>query len=339
MRRRIDVVAEHGSTALSNALEHNSLFLMPVWRTLGKSKWVVSARVLPKTIAITAVVLGAFLSLFLIPSEFQLHGKGTLEPIDKRDIFAGVEDATVISVPVKAGQEVKKGQTLIELQSTKLGGEIAQIMAERQANEEQIRTNMRFALDPALPIDQKAHVEGELATARAKQTRFNKQLQLLEEKKQKLIITSPIDGRVVTWQQELDRLKNRPVERGQRLMQVADPTTQWELEVRMPEDRMGHIKRAQKQLGPELNVDFQVRSDPGHTLQGKVKEIEEAAHVEGEEGNTVLVRVAINRDDLPEEIRPGAEVSAKIDCGRRSLGYCWFHDVIEFIQTKILFKW
>ena len=42
----------HGIT---NAIEHDSLFLMPVWRTIGKSKWIVSARTLPKTIAIAIV--------------------------------------------------------------------------------------------------------------------------------------------------------------------------------------------------------------------------------------------------------------------------------------------
>src|SRR5262249_49358900 len=88
MRRRIDVVSEHGSTALTNALEHNSLFMMPVWRTLGKSKWLVSARTLPKTLAVAVAIVLAVLSLFLVPSEFQLHGKGTLEPIVKRDVFA-----------------------------------------------------------------------------------------------------------------------------------------------------------------------------------------------------------------------------------------------------------
>src|SRR5262245_6067595 len=89
MRRRIDVVSEHGATALSNALEHNSLFLMPVWRTIGKSKILVSARMLPKTIAVAVVLLLALLALFFIPAEFQLHGKGTLEPVMKRDVFAG----------------------------------------------------------------------------------------------------------------------------------------------------------------------------------------------------------------------------------------------------------
>ncbi len=49
--------------------------------------------------------------------------------------------------------------------------------------------------------------------------------------------------------------------------------------------------------------------------------------------------MTINKDDLdPEVLTKGAGVSAKIDCGRRSLGYSWFHDVIEFIQSKVLFR-
>ena len=41
---RLDLVYEHSARALSNALDHNSLFLMPVWRTIGKSRWLVQAR-------------------------------------------------------------------------------------------------------------------------------------------------------------------------------------------------------------------------------------------------------------------------------------------------------
>ena len=37
-------------------------------------------------------------------------------------------------------------------------------------------------------------------------------------------------------------------------------------------------------------------------------------------------------------LRPGADVMAKIYCGRRSLGYVWFHDVINFIHSRVLFK-
>ena len=338
MRRRIDVVAEHSSTALSNALEHNSLFLMPVWRTIGKSKWMVSARTLPKTLAIAALVLAALIALFLIPARFQLHGKGTLEPVDKRDVFAG-SDGTVTDVFVKHGDTVKQGQPLCKLRSTELDVQWEKFIGEEAATNKQIANLEDARGQEGLPQDQQFRILGELTVARAKQNGQKKERALLEDKRKRLVVLSPIDGTVLTWEQDLERLMNRPVERSMRVMQVADLTKDWQLEVRMPEDRMGHIKKAQKEKGDDLQVDYILASNPGHTLIGKIAEVEEAAHVEGEEGNTVLVRVAINRDELPEEMRPGSGVSAKIDCGRRSLGYVWFHDVIEFVQSKILFKW
>ena len=173
---------------------------------------------------------------------------------------------------------------------------------------------------------------------RALQDGYQNELQLLEKKRKKLIVCSPINGKVVTFQ--LDQLLgNRPVQRGDQLMEIVDPSQDWELEVRMPEDRMGHIKKAQHEIKPELDVEYIMNGDPGHTLIGTVSEIQEKAEVQGEEGNTVLVRVNINKEDLGIEPQKGAGVSAKIDCGKRSLGYVWFHDVIEFVQSKILFKW
>ena len=47
-----EVVCQHSSTALANALEHQNLFLMPVWRALGKTRWILEARTLPKTLSI-----------------------------------------------------------------------------------------------------------------------------------------------------------------------------------------------------------------------------------------------------------------------------------------------
>ena len=41
-----------------------------------------------------------------------------------------------------------------------------------------------------------------------------------------------------------ERLLKRPVNRGENLLEIADPTKEWELEVLMPEKRMGHIAKA-----------------------------------------------------------------------------------------------
>ena len=66
-------------------------------------------------------------------------------------------------------------------------------------------------------------------------------------------------------------------------------------------------------------------------------EVAHSAEVHGEEGSTVLIKVAINKDELPEPLLPGATVTAKVYCGRRAIGYVWFHDLIAFIQSQILF--
>ena len=48
----------------------------------------------------------------------------------------------------------------------------------------------------------------------------------------------------------------------------------------------------------------------------------------------------LSRADLPPAaLRPGVSVTAKIVCGRSSLGYAWFHDVIAFVQSRLLFRY
>ena len=53
--------------------------------------------------------------------------------------------------------------------------------------------------------------------------------------------------------------------------------------------------------------------------------------------SAVRVDVDLDRAQLRDP-RPGATVIAKIDCGRRSLGYVWFRELIEFVESKILFR-
>jgi hypothetical protein len=87
-----------------------------------------------------------------------------------------------------------------------------------------------------------------------------------------------------------------------------------------------------------VRVSYILATEPGTTRYGTVKEIETSAEVRGDEGVTVLIKVAINKEELPD-LRPGASVTAKINCGRRSLGYVILDDLISFIQTRIIFRY
>ena len=87
-----------------------------------------------------------------------------------------------------------------------------------------------------------------------------------------------------------------------------------------------------------LDVQYQLATSPGTTLHGNVSEIHQSAEVRGEEGNTVLIKVDIDKTTSATR-GPAPSVTGKVYCGRRSIGYVWFHDVFEFVQSRILFRY
>ena len=338
MLQRVEVVAEHSETALHNALSYNGLFLMPVWRTLGRAKWIVQARTLPKTIAVVAAVVAAIAALCIVPKDFRLQGRGVLQPVVRRDVFAGI-DGDVTEIFVDHGDPVEAGQLLAKMRNTDLEVGIREIIGKLEETNERLASLQSLVLQGSGRIseEQRANASAEIRSLEQTRQTLQLELELSREKQNKLLVHSPIDGEVVTWK-VFENLIFRPVQRGQVLMEVADQSQDWELEVHMPEDRMGHIVEAQREFGPDLPVTFILATDPSTTFDGVVREVHLAAEVRGDEGNTVLIKVAIDKNELPPSLRPGAGVQARVYCGRRSVGYVLFHDVVAFLQSQVFFR-
>ncbi len=442
---------------MANALEHQNLFLMPVWRALGKARWIVQARTLPKTLSITAVVLLLLGGLAMWPAQFTLESKGTLEPVVRQDVFAGI-DGVVDDLFCAHGDTVAKGKTLVKLRNPDLEVALTGVQGDRLANSERLAAVQHsLVVEKKLSVDERIRLEGERAELEQKGLAFDNQWALYKVKQLELDVKSPINGLVVTWDLR-NRLIHRPVQRGQVLLRVADPDGPWQLELHMPENRVGHIVAFQRDLyeqsreklremlreetraklgeaaaaedvdkavetalaavpdenlhekivaqlrqrlagqlqavvanvtdqelhakldavlreksyddartklqailpevtdaelagrlrdliteAPEassdaLKVSYILATEPGTTRFGTVKEIHRSAEVRGDEGNTVLIKVAIDKSELPN-LRPGATVTAQVYCGQRPLGYVLLHDVIAFVQTKVLFRY
>jgi multidrug efflux pump subunit AcrA (membrane-fusion protein) len=339
VRQRIDVVANHSSLAIANAMEHQSLFLMPLWRTLGKSRWLIEASRLPKTIAISIAVFILILGMFIVPWDFELESNGTLEPVLRSEVFA-LETGNIKKVLVRHGQGVKKGELLAEMTNVEVGTKLREIEGNLASTYERLRAQkyLVYAQRDSSPEDRNKLL-GEIQALKKEKNSLDAQLVLYSEKYNDLKVISPRAGQVVTWDIE-NLLDGRPVQRGQVLMQVADTSGAWQLELQMPEDRMGYLIDAQEEMGDDLKVTFVMATDPGNEFVGKIKETHYSAEVRGEEGNTVLVKVDISEidpADLPN-LMPGAEVKAKVYCGQRSIAYCLFHDLWAFIQSRILFR-
>lgn len=342
MRQRVDVVAQHSATALANALEHHNLFLMPVWKTLGKSKWLIQGSRLPKTTIASILVVVAILFLALWPADFEIEAKGTLEPVDRRDVYAEV-DGRVVEVPVKHGQLVEPGQTLVRLEDNELEIQIQEARGQEAVASQAIDRIFRTLQLVGGNKAEAASLQGQYTEEQEKLVNARAQLALLTEKQRLLNIVSPIRGQVVT-ADVYNLLIRRPVQRGVKLMRVADWDGPWRLEVLVPDHHIGFVRDAEQQLEEyqgALPVEFILKNDPGTKRRGTMTEVDLAAEVHGEDGNSVRVKVAVDKDELIQnlpELRPGASATAKIYCGRRPIGYVWFHDAIAFVQSRILFR-
>jgi multidrug efflux pump subunit AcrA (membrane-fusion protein) len=372
--QRVDVVRRHSSTALTNAQSHEGLFLLPLWRFIGKSRVLVAARNLPKTIAAAIGIAIAIAALWLFPYDFTIVANGRLLPETRRYVFAAL-DGMVIDVPVDNDQTVAKGQEVATQQSLDLEGEITKLRGDIEKNQKDIdsaKTRRRLLANQQTARDlDYDELTSEIRRLEKDQQSLEKQRLILEQKQRKLHITSPIDGKVVTWKVR-DLIEGRPVRTGTRLMEIADPRKDWQLEIEVPESKMGHVVRYLNKIQKadpkaSLEVTFILATDPAIKLVGKVSKINTSAEVSGDTGNTVRMDVAFDQQELLKLLHPkssdapaaanmtaaektqavaelkknlkvGADVKAKLHCGRAPIGYVWFHELWEFIQSRILFR-
>ena len=346
VRKRVEVVKDHAASAMTNALEHDGIFLMPVWRTIGKWRWIVRAKTLPKTAAIASLIGILILALILIPIDFEIEARGQLQPADRQDIF--VEEGGLIDkiyTDIQHGTPVQKGQPLLKLSSLDLEGQLTDIQGQLNATGEQLRwiNNSLAGGSDDLPLSERHRLRGQLMQLKKTSQSLRKQLDVLHEKEKRLVIKSPMSGEIVTWDVR-QRLYGRTVEPGQIVLSVAQPENDWELELEVPDDKIGYIAEREVELAAEkppraIQVTYILATEPDREMEGTVKEIQQTAEVRKDQDNTVLILVNIDRDSIdPEQLRMGTSVSAKLDCGRRSIGFVLFHDLIAWIQTKILFR-
>ncbi len=301
MLQRVDVVRRHSATALTNAQAHEGLFLLPLWSLIGKSRVLVTARNLPKTILAAIALAGAITFLSLFPWDFTVTASGNLLPESRRDVFAAL-NGVIIDVPVVEGQTVKKGQFVATQRSTELDEKVVQLQGQMAANvkAERAARDARSALDPTLATEaERLEVQSEIDRIQIEAAFQKKQYDLLAAEKERLKIASPINGKVVT-SRVRELLKDRPVNAGTRIMHIADPTTDWELQIDVPEAKMGHVVRQlqtiqAKDPKAQLQVTFILAThpDPEDKLHGRVIFDAPSAEVKGEEGNTVRLSVVL----------------------------------------------
>ena len=337
-RQIVATVGRQAELSLANALEHESFPFFKLLKVLQGARWFVEARRLPKTALAALSLLAAIAFLALVPADFAVEGRGLLQPRDRRNVFAR-SDGIISELRIAEPPECREGDVLAIMTKSQLDFESTRVLGEIQTARKRLASAQasRLKMSPQTAADREKY---NLLTAEEEEVReslksLDQQLEILKAQRDELVIRSPLTGSVITWNVR-QLLEARPVQRGQVLMQVADLRGPWVLEIEVPDDQIGHVLAARDRMRPDLEVSFMLATEPGIAYQGKIERVSMSTDVRPPEKANVLVTVAIDRDKTPQ-LRPGATAVSRIECGRRSIGFVWFHSLWETIQKKVLF--
>lgn len=334
---RAAAVASHVERALSNALELNTVPFSRSLRRVGKWYRELHLGSLSTAILVLAAVVAVVGGLFLIPYPFVIQSPGQLTPSQRQEVFAPIE-GTVQIIDVVEG-DVSEGERLIQLVNERLVEEISQIETRRRQLDQQITSIKQQLVGNYGTLSQvdELKLSGEQATAETEVASLLRNLELKQQEIDLLRIEAPITGELVD-DQIAQRLQNRRVERGQKLLTLVNPNGPWELQLHLPEKRLWQLKQAQADSSEPLTVEFELATLPGQYFTGTIVEVDRFASVQEGEGNSIAVKVAIDSDDIPAEARvAGSRLQAKIRAGQRSVAYVLFNDFWQMIRSEVLF--
>ena len=331
LKSTLDAVTDHIAAATFNARSHSSIFLLPLWRTIGSFfEWLRGRR-----LAIAAVILvalaGAGAALVLVPWEYRVDARGQLMPIIQREVFAPW-DGQVIELLVEDGDLVAVDQPLIQLRNDELEAKLVEVKNEID-EKQKLLVSLKAQYDESEKqgkVDDKLRAQGKRVETQVELEGAKLQYEILKDRRARLTVCAPIAGKVTTFQLK-QLLQNRPVKRGDVLLEVMDETGDWQLELEIAEHRVGRILRAQQSLSPELDIEYRLLTSPELSYQAKLKSLSTRTVTAEEQGSVLEARASLDTSLLPKRTI-GAQVRARIGCGQSFLGDVLFGDVIEFVQ-------
>lgn len=330
----LDLMKDHLAAALHQAVWRESIFLLPVWSALGRlRRWLRGHRLAWTTVAVVALV-GLITAMFLVPWDYRLDGKGRLMPVVQRDVFAPW-DGQVVELFVAGGQRVSAGQPLVQLRNEDLQAEWVKSKSEL-GEKRKLITSYQAQLDHAernAEREEATRLQGKIAETRIEVDGLTEREAVLKDRIDRLLVCSPIHGVVTTFQAD-QLLRQRPVQRGEVLLEVMDDNGPWRLELEVPEHRLGHILAAQSHQVAELPITFRLLTHPEVSYQATLSEVGTRAVTSEADGSVVELTASLSSAAL-DKPSIGAQVRARIGCGQKPLGYCLFGDVIEFVQKYL----
>jgi multidrug resistance efflux pump len=272
--------------------------------------------------------------LAFVPAPLKIEAPGELRPAEIFNAFAP-RDGYISDVFTDHDDKVLPGKQLLQLESPDLELELRRTEGAIESTRMELRAaeaaRRRGNQSASASRDDPGGFAADETRLQAVLESYLAQRELLRDEQRALKVVSPLDGYVLTWQPR-QNLIGRPVQRGQRLMQIAATDSRWTLVLELPDQDAGHVIAARTDLKSDLPVTYNLATEPRKRLSGAIAEMSAVTEVSEKGAPIVEVVVSIDRADL-ETPRAGAQVRATIHCGDRPLGYVLFYRLWDSIHA------
>ncbi|MCO8123039.1 hypothetical protein NHH03_14920 [Stieleria sp. TO1_6] len=279
-----------------------------------------------------AAIAIAVAALLFLPLTVRVSADGRVVPERQHVVYAPVT-GEIVRVACQPGQTVSAGQVLCEFNSHELELDASRLRGEILTVQEQLQIAATRRGD-----DSAGEITADRRVLEVKLQELNKQLDVVQKRREELTILSPIDGRVSMILQD-DRGKistGRPVQLGQQVIRVIDPAGGSVIELDVPDQEIGYVQRALQHriehasrpaTDDPLRCQFRVRSQPETRYDATLGRLSETTSFDTH-GRLVVV-ATIHPTDSTLAFAPQAGVIGWIDCDRAPAGFVLCRKLIE----------
>jgi RND family efflux transporter MFP subunit len=247
--------------------------------------------------------------LLLVHIDYRVSAKTVIEGEIQRVVAAPFEGFIGASF-VRAGDIVKQGQALAQLDDRDLKIEQVRWASERDQNDNKLREAMATHDMTAMQV-----IGAQLRQSEA-------QLALVTEKIERAHLTAPYDGVVVSG--DLSQQIGSPVESGKKLFEVA-PLQSYRVILQVDEREIRHVKEGQT----GQMVITGIAGDPMPLSVVKVTPVATA-----QDGKNFF-RVEASLGDEAKRLRPGMEGVGKIEVGSQQLWWILTHSFTDWLILSV----
>ena len=229
--------------ALDNSSQLSDVFLLPLWRRMGQFQKFLFKDHYAKTMTGLVAFGVLLLALIFYQAAFKMKVDGVMQPEIRRNLFAQT-DGIIREVFVSENEQVEKGQLLAELEDFRLAEQIGDIQMELDNIAKRVETiSSQITRVDAPDSEDSLKLTSEMKQLRIQDRYLRQKLELLFEKQEKQKIIAPFAGKITTWEPKR-RLTELPRGIGQLVLSIADTNSQWQIELRIPQNKIGYVTTA-----------------------------------------------------------------------------------------------